>query len=39
MTAPIPDGTGTQERLDVLGLLPKDFFHQVVQHEMVAAGE
>ncbi len=25
--------------LNALGLLPQDFFEQIVQHEMVAAGE
>ncbi len=28
-----------QKRLDAFGLLPEDFFHQIVQHEMVAAAE
>ena len=36
---PVEDGRAQQERLDAFGLLPEDFFHQIVQHEMVAAGE
>src|SRR5438876_12210041 len=36
---PLKDGRVQQERLDALGLLPEDFFHQVVQHEMVTTGE
>src|SRR5260221_255482 len=35
----VEDGRAQQERLDAFGLLPQDFFHQIVQHEMVTAGE
>ena len=35
----IQDGRAQQESLDAFGLLFQDFFDQVVQHEMVAAGE
>ena len=35
----IEDGGAQQESLDAFGLLLQDFFHQIVQHEMVAAGE
>src|SRR6516165_5887416 len=35
----VENGGAQQERLDVLGLLLKDFFHQVVHHELVAACE
>ena len=35
----VEDRCAQQERLDAFGLLPEDFFHQIVQHEMVAAGE
>ena len=38
-TEAVQDGRAQQERLDAFGLLPENFFHQVVQHEMVAAGE
>src|SRR6202011_4502453 len=35
----VEDRRAQQERLDAFGLLPEDFFHQIVEHEMVAAGE
>ncbi len=35
----VEDRCAQQERLDAFGLLPEDFFNQIVQHEMVAAGE
>ncbi len=35
----VEDGGAQQERLEASVLLPEDFFHQIVQHEMVAAGE
>ena len=35
----VEDRGAQQERLDAFGLLSQDFFHQIVQHEMVAAGE
>src|SRR5205823_1543286 len=35
----VEDRRAQQERLDAFGLLPEDFFHQIVQHEMMAAGE
>ena len=35
----VEDGRAQQESLDAFGLLLQDFFNQIVQHEMVAAGE
>src|SRR6266487_724242 len=35
----VEDGRALQERLEASVLLPEDFFNQIVQHEMVAAGE
>ena len=35
----VEDGCAQQESLDAFGLLLQDFFDQIVQHEMVAAGE
>src|SRR5260221_538933 len=35
----VEDGRAQQERLDAFGLLPENFFKQIVQHEMVAAGK
>ena len=35
----VEDRCAQQERLDACGLLLQDFFNQIVQHEMVAAGE
>ena len=35
----VEDRCAQQEILDAFGLLPEDFFNQIVQHEMVAAGE
>ena len=35
----VEDRGAQQERLDAFGLLLQDFFNQIVQHEMVAAGE
>ena len=35
----IKDRCAQQESLDAFGLLVQDLFHQIVQHEMVAAGE
>ena len=35
----VEDGCAQQESLDAFGLLLQDFFNQIVQHEMVAAGE
>ncbi len=35
----IEDGRAQQKSLDAGGLLPQDFFNQIVQHEMVASGE
>ena len=35
----LEDGCAQQKSLDCFGLLLQDFFHQIVQHEMVAAGE
>ena len=35
----VEDGRAQQESLDAFGLLSQHFFDQVVQHEMVAAGE
>ncbi len=36
---PIEDGRPQQEGLDGFGLPLEDFFDQVVEHEVVAAGE
>ena len=35
----VKDGCAQQKSLDAFGLLLQDFFNQIVQHEMVAAGE
>ena len=35
----IEDGCAQQKSLDAFGLLLQDFFNQIVEHEMVAAGE
>ena len=35
----VEDGCAQQKSLDAFGLLSQDFFNQIVQHEMVAAGE
>src|SRR4030067_2529682 len=35
----VKNGCAQQKSLNVFGLLMQDFFNQIVQHEMVAAGE
>ena len=35
----VKDGCAQQKSLDAFGLLLQDFFNQIVQHEMVTAGE
>ena len=35
----VEDGCAQQESLNDFGLLSQDFFHQIIQHETMAAGE